>query len=329
MVDVRCPDVRTAAVAYSDYADIIDAQPGDSETSYADMAAGLAPLIGTPPTLLWDTAGGRLHINKTTAPYAWTLMHTYFPATDLGGMSAALGAYSSRGRYEVDVGLRVVHGDRYESSQSAADGVPVRNTSPEYTLGTTESRYELVNVQPPATALYGRLLVMVSNTVAHDTSLSWALIEDSPYPENYFNGTNNDGDDGDFFFATGKGYVGDAAPHLSPSVYYQRFRRFASGVGGADALTQLMPVLLALPALLQGGHCRNRVVQRPGTRPANVPRSWLRRQCSCGVLAIIALITLRSHALHRRQGLRLPALRGDGGGSWSTSSSSAVASRTT
>ncbi len=234
------PTYGQLPIAYTDYADIIDAPP-DWEVDYADMASGLYPLTGVPPVLIWDTAGGRLHINRTVAPFGWTLIHTYFPATDLGGMSAAMGAYSS-----VDGTKMTLAFEWYTSIGTSikVDGLPLHHSSPEYTLTTTEARYELVNAQPPANALYGRLLVMVSNTVANDTSLTWALIEDAPYPEYYFNGTYNDGEDGDFFFATGKGYVGDASPHQSPSVYYQRFRRFASGVSGADALTTLMPQLL-------------------------------------------------------------------------------------
>jgi hypothetical protein len=123
-----------------------------------------------------------------------------------------------------------------------ADGNPIRTYSPEYTLTTTEGRYELVNVQPPKGALYGRLLVIVSNVVAHDTSLTWCLIEDAPYPEGYFNGNFPDGDDGDFYFAIGTGFTG--AAHMSPSVYYQQFRHFAYGSANSDALSTLMPRLL-------------------------------------------------------------------------------------
>ena len=121
-------------------------------------------------------------------------------------------------------------------------GLPIRTYSPEYTLTTTEGRYELVNAQPPAGALYGRLLVNVSNVVPNDTSFTWCLIEDAPYPEGYFNGNFPDGDDGDFYFAIGTGFTG--AAHMSPSVYYQQFRHFAFGQNSSDALSTLMPRLL-------------------------------------------------------------------------------------
>ena len=464
------PTYAQVPVAYSTYDDIVDAEPGDSETTYADLAGGLAPLVGSLPVVTYDAAaGGRLIATKGSAPYAFTLMHTYFPATDLGGMSAAIGAYTNvtpttdqpylnpmvatvttpdpgalptedgvlvfkvrgpilgagdgaiagqmpgspndgwevrrgstiaatfypdrlawveavqggppgtvyhshvagvaptqqdeylamswdfnpanlqrrltvyqspdgvswaplpsrlwqaaglpvdttsvmrigassaagnrfNGRIywvEQRTGLDPAAGDivwRFDASDypgtgttwtdprgrawtmTAGGGIvkpnqgtkmsmafewytdndviyrinesgpvglvgtPKRTTSPTYTLATSERRYECVDAVPPVNALYGRLLINFSNDIPFDVSLTNALIEDAPYPEAYFNGTWPDGDDGDFFFAVGKGYTG--AAHLSPSVYYQQFRHFASGLAGSDKLTQLMPLLL-------------------------------------------------------------------------------------
>lgn len=464
------PSYAQLPVAYSSYADIVDAEVGDSETTYLDMAQGLAPLVGSVPTLTFDTTnGGRLTANKASVPFGFTLMHTFFPATDLGGMSAAVvastnvvpntdapyltptvstvttpdpgvlppddgvllfkirgpltasegsvagqmagtpndgweirrgytfgtlypdriawidaevggpagtvyvshvagapptgkdeiiamawhwdavakqrrltvsmspdgmtwsplpsrlwnaigatldspavlrigGTTTSTGIFngriywvEMRTGTNPAAGDllwRFDAADypgtgtswtdprgrtwtmststaitrpnpgttmsmafewytaasglnrinvppdpPGSSGVPLRTQSPTYLLTTTPTRYEVVNAQPPANALYGRLMLIFSNTVTFNAVLENALIEDAPYPESYFNGDWNDGDDGDFFYAIGKGYTG--AAHLSPSVYYQQFRHFASGVSGSDSLSQLMPYLLS------------------------------------------------------------------------------------
>ena len=301
--------------AYTDYADIIDGVIGDSESSYADMASGLAPLVAGAPTPVFEiSGGGRMYMNKTSAPYTYSVTHTFFEVTELGGMSAAVGAYSS-----VENTTMTMMFEWYTDNTAASiikdqpvDGVPIRHISPEYTLKQLlEARYELVDAQPPSNALYARLILTFTNDVAHEDSLTWALIEDAPFPGEYFTGSYNEGSDGDFFYAKGqwlhRGVTPVAVgllPEL-PSVLRHGYRRPEQDRPRPDPL----------PAQLQDHHRSydaNRVVQPPKLILSAVHdrcRSCLVRGADRGCLDHVALA-----AAPRRQGLRLPDVRGDGGG---------------
>jgi hypothetical protein len=225
--------------AYSSYDDIIDAESGDSETSYDDLAGGFAPTSAT-WTLAFDTANKRLNVTSGAIGgrhYTQVSTHLY-PVHSLLGMSAAIVASSTVSGVGARIRMRWYSANDTSSPILDPDGTPSEHVSETFMLNEQRNRMELVNATPPSDALYGRLIVETDHGASHIVRYEQALIENSASPGPYFDGNVTDGEYGDFFFTgTGEAYT-------NPSAYYMGYRSFISGPGGADRLTTIMGELL-------------------------------------------------------------------------------------
>jgi hypothetical protein len=225
--------------AYSSYDDIIDAEGGDSEASYDDLAGGFAPTSAT-WTLAFDTANKRLNVTSGAIGgrhYTQVSTHLY-PVHSLLGMSAAIVASSTVNGVVGRLRMRWYASNDTASAILKSDGTPSEHVSEAFVLNDQRNRMTLVNASPPANAQYGRLILETDYTASHIVRYEQALIENATSPGPYFDGTVTEGEFGDFFF------TGSGAAYTNPSAYYMGYRSFISGVGGADRLSTIMSELL-------------------------------------------------------------------------------------
>jgi hypothetical protein len=223
--------------AYSDWGDIHDAEVGDSEQDWGDLAEGFEPLAGD-WSITFETTNKRLRLNPAGAPlFAAQVQSGFVPVVAGDSLSAAFVAWATAAGVQMTLAVQFFTDEGAEHSLSI-DGVNQDIHGASQTLTTAQYRYELRNAVVPEGAAFARVVVETRHTATYSAYLSEALIENAQIPGSYFNGDEVDSAFGDFFFI--------GLPHESYSVYYQNYRSFINDAGGSDRITSLMDELLPM-----------------------------------------------------------------------------------
>jgi hypothetical protein len=223
--------------AYDSWGDIHDAQPGDSEADWADLAEGFAPLAGD-WTITFETINQRMRLNPAGAPnYNAQVQSGFVPVVPGDSISAAFVSWATVADVQLTLSVQFYTDDAPEDvlvidgSRQNVHGAP-------HALLTSPYRYELRNAVVPEGAAFARVVIETSHTATYNVYLQQALIENAQVPGSYFNGDEVDSAFGDYFFI--------GLPHESYSVYYQNYRSFINDAGGSDRITSLMDELLPM-----------------------------------------------------------------------------------
>jgi Phage tail protein (Tail_P2_I) len=253
--------------AYSDWGDIIDVEPGDSEDSWGDLAEGFEPLAGT-WSIYFDTdydtvnGHGRLVLTPGAGPDFIAQVQSHFvPVVAGDAISAAFIAWATVPGVEIMFSVEFFTDDAPQAVLTI-DGAKQTVHGKGWTMSADPYRYELRNVTIPEGATYARVVVgthgsplvttpeidpetglptgvdITTGTGVYTAYLGQALIENAPVPGPYFNGNEVDSAYGDYFFL--------GMPHESYSVYYQNYRSFINEPLGEDRITSLMDELLPM-----------------------------------------------------------------------------------
>ena len=226
-------------VAYENWGDIHDDEPGDSEEDWGDLAEGFEPLASN-WEISFDTLNKRLVMTTGGPPtYIAQVQSHFFPVVPDDAISAAFLAWATIPGVLITLSVDFFTDEGAQFILSI-DGVTQNFHSVAEPMTLTQSRYELRNAIVPEGAAFARITVDMRADQEYTGYLREALIENSPIPGAYFNGDEVDSAFGDFFF-TGK-------PHESYSVYYQNYRSFINDAGGGDRITSLMEELLPMEA---------------------------------------------------------------------------------
>jgi len=223
--------------AYSDWGDIHDAQVGDSEADWGDLAEGFAPLSGD-WSITFETANRRMRLNPSGAPnYVAQVQSDFVPVVEGDSISAAFVSWATVPGVKIILSVQFFTAEGLEYALSI-DGVNQDVHGAQQTMSASPYRYELRNAVIPPGAAFARVVVETRHTETYSAYLQKALIENAQVPGTYFNGDEVDSAYGDYF------YIG--LPHESYSVYYQNYRSFINDAGGSDRITSLMDELLPM-----------------------------------------------------------------------------------
>lgn len=258
--------------AYDDWGDIIDAEPGDSEDNWGDLAEGFEPLTGS-WAIDFDTAyspgHGRLVLTPGDAPDFVAQVQSHFvPVVPGDSISCAFVAWATV------PGVTIMYAAEFFTDDTASARLEIDGASQDvhgkaWTMSATPYRYELRSVTIPQGATHARIVIETRGTervanpdygvIDPDTGelvdpdapeyfgtgsytayLGQALIENAPVPGPYFDGNDVDAAYGDYFFL--------GQPYLSYSAYYQNYRSFINEPIGGDRISSLMDELLPMEA---------------------------------------------------------------------------------
>ena len=266
-------------VAYENWGDIKDAEPGDSEANWGDLETGFEPLAGTWSIdfdTTYDTVNrhGRLVLTPDPvegAPDFMAQVQSHFvPVVAGDSISAAFVAWATK------IGVTIMFSVQFFDDPTAADALSIDGVAQDvhgkaWVMTDTPYRYELRSVLIPTGATHARVVVetrgspLVTSPVLDPGTGEPVLDPDTGEPtgEEVTTGTGayiaylgqalieNSQVPGSYF----NGDEVDAAygdyfyldqPHLSYSVYYQNYRSFINQPIGQDRITSLMGELLPM-----------------------------------------------------------------------------------
>jgi len=223
--------------AYSDWGDIHDAQVGDSEADWGDLAEGFEPLAGD-WSITFETANQRLRLNPAGAPaFVAQVQSDFVPVVPGDSISTAFISWATLSGVKLTIAVEFFSDEGVEHALDI-DGVSQDVHGAAHTMTATPYRYELRNAVIPEGAAFARVVIETRHTQTYSAYLQKVLIENAQIPGPYFNGDEVDAAYGDYFF------IGQ--PHESYSVYYQNYRSFINDAGGSDRITSLMDELLPM-----------------------------------------------------------------------------------
>ena len=144
--------------AYDSWGDIHDAQVGDSEADWGDLAEGFEPLAGD-WSITFETANKRLVLNPAGAPtYTAQVQSHFVPVVAGDSISAAFVAWATVPGVQLTLAVQFFTDDAPQYVLSI-DGVSQDVHGAPQTMTTSPYRYELRNAVIPAGASYARVIV--------------------------------------------------------------------------------------------------------------------------------------------------------------------------
>lgn len=227
------PTYGTMPFAYDTYGDV-----AAGESDYADLARDFNSITPT-WTRSFSTANKRLEmISSPGAPYVAQVRSKPFPVLTGLPYSAAVDVSPQEDGTTVSLHIQWMAKEDWYTALEDEDGNAVVSHVSTFRNAPTGvyTNVDLRGVNAPAGAGFGRLIISTYCSVAHQTYIKNAIIEDAPIAGSYFNGDSEDGAPGDF------GYVnGDSQ---SFSVYYLNY---GSVLGSSTnrvltAATEILPM---------------------------------------------------------------------------------------